>query len=121
MSICRELTEAHVRSFRIEASEALKIIQCGKPLNAKKLQDMGGSEVYAKATFDRLEEAERGTVYPIPENVGSLVFPTWFAAPQFFCFCSSYTWSLLPDEQGLLRYYLMCNYWCIPTFQVVLE
>lgn len=118
MTTCKKLTEAHVRSFRIEASEALKIIQSGNPMDADKLQEMGSSEVYTLSTFDRLKEPERGTAYPVPESVGSLVFPTWFAAPEFLCFCSSYTWCLLPDEQGLLRYYLKCNYWCIPVFQI---
>lgn len=119
MSTNAKLEESHVRSFRLDAAKVREILRSQKPLDQKQLLDLGSSETYSMNTFDRLGEPLRGKLIPVPESVGSLVFPMWFEAPQFICFCSSYTWQLLPDENGLLRLYLQCNYLCIRAFSIV--
>ena len=111
-----KIKNAHIRVFKLEVDEVARIAESGTPLTAKELEKRGPDEILITTALP--EEQPISTLkskeIPVPANIGDLFFPSVVSAPEFFCFCSSYTWCLESNENGTERYVLKCNYICLP-------
>jgi hypothetical protein len=116
MSKLKEMTDAHVAVYALDASEVARILRDGKPLDSDQLEAMERAEVYSLARSHRLTEPDDPHVIPMPPAVAERIFPGHILAPNFICICIGVRWCLEYNSLGQLVYLLKCEFICIPLF-----